>query len=120
MTPATPPQPPALPQLPQRALVLFSGGQDSTTCLAWALERYAHVETIGFDYGQKHRIELDARQVVLNALRRDFAHWATRLGPDHLLDLPVLRRDLAAWLQGEANVRLHGTTYTGMEPRSLA
>lgn len=72
------------------ALVLFSGGQDSTTCLAWALERYQHVETIGFDYGQRHRIELECRTTVLAQLRDGFAPWARRLGPDHLLDLSLL------------------------------
>jgi 7-cyano-7-deazaguanine synthase len=72
------------------ALVLFSGGQDSTTCLAWALERYAHVETIGFDYGQRHRIELDCRADILAAIRRDFPSWAGRLGDDHMLDLSIL------------------------------
>ena len=74
----------------QTALVLFSGGQDSTTCLAWALERYARVETVGFDYGQKHRIEMSARLSVLAALRRDFPQWSDRLGDDHVLDLGVL------------------------------
>lgn len=69
------------------ALVLFSGGQDSTTCLAWALERYSRVETVGFDYGQRHSVELEARLEVLQALRRRFPEWAGRLGPDHLLDL---------------------------------
>jgi 7-cyano-7-deazaguanine synthase len=72
------------------ALVLFSGGQDSTACLAWALERYAHVETIGFDYGQRHRVELDCRPRVREALARDFPHWAGRLANDHLLDLGLL------------------------------
>jgi 7-cyano-7-deazaguanine synthase len=72
------------------ALVLFSGGQDSTTCIAWALERYAHVETIGFDYGQRHRIELDCRADILAAIRRDFPSWAGRLGDDHMLDLSIL------------------------------
>jgi 7-cyano-7-deazaguanine synthase len=72
------------------ALVLFSGGQDSTTCLAWALERFAHVETIGFDYGQRHRIELDCRGPLLDSLRLQKAEWAARLGPDHLLPLNVL------------------------------
>jgi len=72
------------------ALVLFSGGQDSTTCLAWALERYAHVETVGFDYGQRHRIELDCRANILAALRHDFPEWASRLGGDHMLDLSIL------------------------------
>lgn len=74
----------------RRALVLFSGGQDSTTCLAWALDRYAHVETVAFDYGQRHRIELDARLRVLSELRTQFPDWAKRLGEDHLLDLRVL------------------------------
>jgi len=74
------------------ALVLFSGGQDSTTCLAWALERYAHVETVGFDYGQRHRIELDCRADILVALKRDFPSWAVRLGDDHMLDLSILGR----------------------------
>ena len=76
----------------RRALVLFSGGQDSTTCLAWALERYAHVETVAFDYGQRHRIELDARLTVLARIRERFPDWAPRLGEDHLLDLKVLGR----------------------------
>lgn len=74
------------------ALVLFSGGQDSTTCLAWALERYTHVETVGFDYGQRHRIELDCRAKILAALRGDFPSWAARLGDDHMLDLSILGR----------------------------
>ena len=72
------------------ALVLFSGGQDSTTCLAWALEHFAHVETIGFDYGQRHHVELQARQEVLAALRASFPHWQDRLGDDHMVDLAVL------------------------------
>lgn len=72
------------------ALVLFSGGQDSTTCLASALKRYRHVETIGFDYGQRHRVELDAREDVLAAIRQNFPQWAERLGEDHLIDLGVL------------------------------
>ena len=71
------------------ALVLFSGGQDSTTCLAWALERFQHVETVAFDYRQRHRIELDQRLVVLDELRRA-PPWADRLGEDHLVDMAVL------------------------------
>ena len=72
------------------ALVLFSGGQDSTACLAWALERYAMVETLGFDYGQRHRIELDCRLTVRSELLKAFPQWTSRLGQDHLLDLRLL------------------------------
>ncbi len=71
------------------ALVLFSGGQDSATCLAWALNRFAHVETLGFDYGQRHVIELETRQAMRDALCRD-AGWAAKLGEDHVLDLRAL------------------------------
>ena len=74
------------------ALVLLSGGQDSTVCLAWALDRYDRVETIGFDYGQRHGVELACRAAVRTAVRQRFAHWAPRLGDDHLVDL----RSLAA------------------------
>lgn len=72
------------------ALVLFSGGQDSTTCLAHALARYPRVETLGFDYGQRHSVELQARTVVLQQLREHFPAWGARLGEDHMLDLAVL------------------------------
>lgn len=74
------------------ALVLFSGGQDSTTCLAWALDRYARVETVGFSYGQRHAVEMEVRPRVLDALRAGFPVWAGRLGDDHLIDLAVLGR----------------------------
>ncbi|NCN95978.1 MAG: 7-cyano-7-deazaguanine synthase QueC [Rhodoferax sp.] len=72
------------------ALVLFSGGQDSTTCLAQALAKYQRVETIGFDYRQRHHVELQARLRVLSEIRRQFPQWAEKLGQDHLLDLAVL------------------------------
>ncbi|HEV2334967.1 MAG TPA: 7-cyano-7-deazaguanine synthase QueC [Stellaceae bacterium] len=77
---------------PEAALVLFSGGQDSTTCLVWALARFASVETIGFDYGQRHRVELDCRERIAARLRAEFPHWGEKLGPDHLIDLTVLGR----------------------------
>jgi 7-cyano-7-deazaguanine synthase len=77
-------------QADAKALVLFSGGQDSTTCLAWALDRFGHVETIGFDYRQRHRTELDARINVRNRLVNEFPDWAARLGEDRVLDLSVL------------------------------
>jgi 7-cyano-7-deazaguanine synthase len=69
------------------ALVLFSGGQDSATCLAWALARYGRVETVGFDYGQRHAVELQARLRVREAVAAEFPTWAGRLGEDHVLDL---------------------------------
>ena len=75
---------------PRTALVLFSGGQDSTTCLAWALERYARVETVAFDYRQRHRVELDCRLTVLRELTARFATWAARMGEHHLIDAGVL------------------------------
>jgi len=69
------------------ALVLFSGGQDSSVCLAWALDRYTRVETVGFDYGQRHAVELEQRAVIREAIARRFPAWAVRLGPDHTLDI---------------------------------
>lgn len=72
------------------ALVLFSGGQDSATCLAWALDRFAAVETIGFDYGQRHAVELECRKGVIAALHEGFPDWADRLGEDHMVDLGVV------------------------------
>jgi 7-cyano-7-deazaguanine synthase len=72
------------------ALVLFSGGQDSTVCLAWALQRFARVETIGFDYGQRHRVELDVRPCVRDSLAKLSAAWRERLGDDHLVRLDAL------------------------------
>lgn len=69
------------------ALVLFSAGQDSSTCLAWALSRYARVETVGFAYGQRHAVEMTQRPQVLDALRHFDPKWAERLGPDEVLDI---------------------------------
>jgi 7-cyano-7-deazaguanine synthase len=69
------------------ALVLFSGGQDSTACLAWALDRYARVETVGFDYGQRHAVELLARQAVRARIAAEFPAWASRLADDHVLEM---------------------------------
>jgi 7-cyano-7-deazaguanine synthase len=74
------------------ALVLLSGGQDSTVCLAWALDRYARVETVGFDYGQRHRVELEARIRVRELIEAVKPTWAGRLGPDHLVGLHELGR----------------------------
>jgi 7-cyano-7-deazaguanine synthase len=76
----------------EAALVLFSGGQDSATCLAWALDRFERVETVGFDYGQRHRVELDVRSRFLAEIKSAFPQWGHRLREDHLLDLTSLGR----------------------------
>lgn len=76
-----------MPESIDGALVLFSGGQDSSICLAWALSLHPHVQSVGFDYGQRHRAELEARLVVRGEIARAFPDWAPRLGPDHLIDL---------------------------------
>jgi 7-cyano-7-deazaguanine synthase len=73
--------------LSKRALVLFSGGQDSAVCLAWALDRFDYVETVGFDYGQRHHVEMQAREAVRTGVAAAFPDWATRLGPDTVLDI---------------------------------
>ncbi len=73
-----------------KALVLFSGGQDSATCLAWALENFEAVETVGFDYRQKHSVELEVRLRFLTELKAKFPHWAAKLGEDHMVDMGLL------------------------------
>jgi 7-cyano-7-deazaguanine synthase len=88
----------------EAALVLFSGGQDSTACLAWALDRFARVETIGFDYGQRHAVELQCRDIVLRRLRDGFPHWSERLGADRVVDLGVLGRISDTALTREAEI----------------
>ncbi|MGJ7570899.1 7-cyano-7-deazaguanine synthase QueC [Variovorax sp. RB2P76] len=90
-----------------KALVLFSGGQDSTTCLAWALERYAHVETIGFAYGQRHSVELECRQTIRQRLQTDFPEWSAKLGEDHMLDLSVLGQISDTALTQDKAIELH-------------
>jgi len=102
------------------ALVLFSGGQDSTTCLAWALDRYARVETIGFDYRQRHAVELACRPPVLRALA-GFPAWAARLNDDHLIDLSVLGAvsDTALTRNVEIEMREQGLPNTFVPGRNL-
>lgn len=88
------------------ALVLFSGGQDSATCLAWALERYGRVETVGFDYGQRHAVEMQARQTVRDAMARVLPQWADRLGPDHVVDLTGYGRIADSALTAERAIEM--------------
>lgn len=73
-----------------KALVLFSGGQDSATCLAWALENFEAVETVGFDYRQNHNVELEVRLRFLARLKSEFPQWAAKLGDDHMVDMGLL------------------------------
>ncbi|MGN8001154.1 7-cyano-7-deazaguanine synthase QueC [Sphingomonas sp. 22176] len=103
------------------AMVLFSGGQDSATCLAWALDRFESVETIGFDYGQRHAVELEVRKTALAALRRDFPSWAPRLGEDHLIDLSVLGEisETALTRRGEIAMQANGLPNTFVPGRNL-
>jgi 7-cyano-7-deazaguanine synthase len=103
------------------ALVLFSGGQDSTVCVAWALSRYARVETVGFDYGQRHRIELDCRAGVLAGLRAQSPNWAQGLGDDHLIDLSLLASlSDSALVQSRAiEWQAHGLPNTFVPGRNL-
>src|ERR1700738_2346214 len=75
---------------PNAAIVLFAGGQHSTVCLVWALDRFERVETIGFDYGQRHRVELDVRGRVRERISAMRAPWATRLGEDYMVEIPAL------------------------------
>ena len=105
----------------RRALVLFSGGQDSTVCLAWALNRFRLVETIGFDYGQRHEIELQCRQTVREQIALNFPKWAKRLGEDHVLDLALLGQisDTALTQQREIEMNENGLPNTFVPGRNL-
>jgi 7-cyano-7-deazaguanine synthase len=106
---------------PRHALVLFSGGQDSTVCLAWALQRFARVETLGFDYGQRHRIELDCRLTVRAQMAAQFPHWGAKLGEDHLLDLSLLGQisDTALTSDREIEMQANGLPNTFVPGRNL-
>jgi 7-cyano-7-deazaguanine synthase len=103
------------------ALVLFSGGQDSTVCLAWALDRYERVETVGFAYGQRHAAELGVRDGVRRGLAQLSQRWAERLGPDHMLELPELGRlsDTALTRDAEIVLSENGLPSTFVPGRNL-
>lgn len=106
---------------PRAALVVFSGGQDSTACLAWALQRFARVETIGFDYGQRHRVELACREQVREVMAAQFPQWAPRLGPDHKLDLALLGQisDTAMTAEKAIEMQANGLPNTFVPGRNL-
>jgi 7-cyano-7-deazaguanine synthase len=103
------------------ALVLFSGGQDSTTCLAWALARFDRVETIGFNYGQIHMVEMACRKTVLSKIVKLQADWDTRLGDDHLIDLSILGQlsETALTQEMEITVAEDGLPNTFVPGRNL-
>jgi 7-cyano-7-deazaguanine synthase len=105
----------------KKALVLFSGGQDSATCLAWALERYDEVQTVGFDYGQRHRIELECREKFLSRLRGEFPGWDKKLGPDHVLNIGVLNdiSETALTRDMEISMQKNGLPNTFVPGRNL-
>ena len=105
----------------ERALVLFSGGQDSTTCLAWALDRFDHVETVGFDYQQRHSVELDCRPRILEKFTETFPLWRTKLGEDHLLDISVLGAISETSLTRDATIEMgdNGLPSTFVPGRNL-
>lgn len=90
----------------EKALVLFSGGQDSATCLAWALENFSAVETVGFDYGQRHRVELECRNELLSRIVEINPVWRERLDSDHTLDLSVLGQISETGLTRDAEIAL--------------
>ena len=106
---------------PRTALVLFSGGQDSSVCLAWALARYTRVETVGFDYGQRHCIELDCRPVLRREFIAHFPAWAARLGDDHLLDVGLLAQlsDSALTSDRAIELQANGLPNTFVPGRNL-
>lgn len=103
------------------ALVLFSGGQDSTVCLAWALDRYTRVETVGFDYGQRHNIELACRQKLREKFSECFPVWRERLGEDHIIELEELGRISETALTRDAAIEMqdNGLPNTFVPGRNL-
>jgi len=103
------------------ALVLFSGGQDSATCLAWALDKYSKVETIGFNYGQRHSIELECRNQFISNIKESFPEWAKKLGKDHMMDLSLLGQisDTALTKEKEIQMESSGLPNTFVPGRNL-
>lgn len=103
------------------ALVLFSGGQDSTTCLAWALDRFERVESIGFDYGQRHRVEMECRKEILMRIRSEYPKWNMRLGDDHVLDVSIFGEISDTALTRDAKIKLskEGLPNTFVPTRNL-
>lgn len=104
-----------------KALVLFSGGQDSSTCLAWALNTFAHVETVGFEYGQRHEVEIECRSKVRRAIAQLKPEWKEKLGDDHLLDMSLLGQisDCALTREKALEFERNGVPNTFVPARNL-
>jgi len=96
-----------LKKIKQSAGLLFSGGQDSATCLAWALETFDHVETIGFEYGQRHDIEMTCRMDVRRSVQKQFPEWAGKLGEDHVINLAGLGQISETSLTRDVEIGVH-------------
>lgn len=105
----------------RKALLLFSGGQDSATCLAWACENYDYVETVGFDYGQRHSVEMTCRNTVRDNFTAAFPEWGAKTGEDHIIDLSVLGRisDTALTRESEIEMDVSGLPNTFVPGRNL-
>ena len=110
------------PEKTGSALVLYSGGQDSSVCLAWALERFERVETVGFDYGQRHAVEMQTRLELRAGLIETFPVWAARLGEDHVLDLHGFGSVAASALTADREIEMteSGLPSTFVPGRNLA
>lgn len=93
----------------QKALIMFSGGQDSATCLAWACTHFNYVETVGFDYGQRHSIEMQARETVITQLRETFPQWDSKIGDDHIVDLSALGQISETSLTRDVEITINET-----------
>ena len=104
-----------------KALIMFSGGQDSATCLAWAMSNYDYVETVGFDYEQRHSIEMQSRQEVLSQFKTQFPNWAPKIGEDHIVDLSALGQlsDTALTRNVEIEISETGLPSTFVPGRNL-
>lgn len=93
----------------EKALIMFSGGQDSATCLAWACTHFDYVETVGFDYGQRHSVEMQARQTVLLKMRAQFPQWNSKIGEDHVVDLSALGQISETSLTRDVEITINET-----------
>lgn len=93
----------------EKALIMFSGGQDSATCLAWACTHFDYVETVGFDYGQRHSVEMMSRETVLSEMRAQFPHWDAKIGEDHIVDLSALGQISETSLTRDVEITINET-----------